>query len=442
MADPTPQTSPPGAPKRKTDVGKLTALMITAFIDMVGVLMIIPLMPFYAKSFGANGLMVGLLVSSFSVAQLLSAPLWGRFSDRYGRRPALIVGITASAIAFVVFAFANSLWLLFVSRLIQGSGGGTVGVIQAYVADAVEPEQRAKGLGWLSAATNAGVALGPVVGGQALRLWGPHGPGLAAAALCLINIVFASVFLTESRDMVEARSSVHVKGRSGRAVLRVITHSNEPAPRLIWIYAIGIGAFQGLNAILALFLAARFGVTSNTIQYFYAYIGIISMLTRALFLGPAVDRFGEARLSRIGQTLLALGLATMPFIHRLNDPAGLAAHMGGFLPVKAVVILPFIPLAAAVALLPLGTAFTFPCVTALLSRVIPSTERGLYMGLQQTYGGMARVLFPILAGWAFDRFPELPFFVSAALVAGTILLGLGMEEYIRPKREPSAAPAA
>ena len=128
--------------------------------------MIIPLMPFYAKNFGANGLVVGLLVSSFSIAQLLSAPIWGRFSDRYGRRPALIVGMMASAIAYVVFAYADSLWLLFLSRLVQGSGGGTVSVIQAYVADAVAPEQRAKGLGWLSAATNAGVAIGPVLGSQ------------------------------------------------------------------------------------------------------------------------------------------------------------------------------------------------------------------------------------------------------------------------------------
>jgi multidrug resistance protein len=403
--------------------------------------MIIPLMPFYAKNFGANGLMVGLLVSSFSIAQLLSAPIWGRFSDRYGRRPALIVGMMASAIAYVVFAYADSLWLLFLSRLVQGSGGGTVSVIQAYVADAVAPDQRAKGLGWLSAATNAGVALGPVIGSQTLH-YGSHGPGLVAAVLCVLNSIFAFKFLAESRDMVEARSSVSKPGRSREAVARVITHSTEPAPRLIWIYAIGIGAFQGLNAILALFLAARFGVTSDTIGYFYTYQGVISVLTRALLLGPAVDRFGEARLSRIGQTLLAVGLATMPFIYPLSDPAAWAARMGGILPVQAVAVLPYLPLGLAVALLPLGTAFTFPCVTAMLSRVIPSNERGLYMGVQQTFGGVSRVVFPIMAGWAFDRFPELPFFVSATLVAGTILLGLGMEQYTRPRSEASAAPAA
>jgi len=422
-------------------MGKLVVLMITAFIDMVGTLMIIPLLPFYAKEFGANGLVVGLLVSSFAIAQLISAPMWGRFSDRYGRRPALMVGLGASAIAYVIFAYSGTLWLLFLSRLVQGSGGGTVSVIQAYVADALKPEDRAKGLGWLSAATNAGVALGPVLGTYMLVL-GPHGPGLAAAALCVLNIGFAWRFLVESRDMVEARATKHRPGRSRAAVLHVITHSNEPAPRLIWIYAIGIGAFQGMNAILALFLAARFGVTTHTIGYFYAYIGVISVLTRALILGWAVDRFGEARLSRLGQALLALGLAAMPFMHRMNDPAAFAARLGGILPVSAVAFIPYLPLALAVALLPLGTAFTFPCVTALLSRVIPSSERGLYMGVQQTFGGTARVLFPIAAGWAFDRYPGLPFIVSASLVAGTILLGLGMEEYTRPKREPEAAPAA
>lgn len=422
-------------------MGKLVVLMVTAFIDMVGTLMIIPLLPFYAKSFGASGFTVGLLVASFAIAQLLSAPMWGRFSDKYGRRPALMVGLTASAIAYLIFAYADSLWLLFLSRLVQGSGGGTVSVIQAYVADALAPEERAKGLGWLSAATNAGVALGPVLGSQFLAI-GSHGPGLAAAILCVLNMGFAWRYLVESRDMAEARSAPHKRGRSREAVLHVITHTSEPAPRLIWIYAIGIGAFQGMNAILALFLAARFAVTSATIGYFYTYIGIISVLTRALVLGWAVDRYGEAKLSRVGQTLLATGLAALPFMHRMTDPAAFAARLGGILPVSAVALLPFLPLALAVALLPLGTAFTFPCVTALLSRVIPSSERGLYMGVQQTFGGTARVLFPIMAGWAFDRFPELPFLVSAALVAGTILLGLGMEEFIRPKHEPEAAPAA
>jgi len=389
--------------------------MVTAFMDMVGVLMIIPLLPFYAKTMGAGGFVVGLLVSSFSIAQLLMAPVWGRLSDHYGRRPALIVGMTASAIAYVVFAYADSLWLLFLSRLVQGAGGGTVSVIQAYVADALQPKERAKGLGWLSAATNAGVALGPLLGIVALKWWGTPGPGLLAAALSIVNIGFAWKYLVESRDMVEAaaaRSKPGGPGRTRQAVFQVVTHSSEPASRLIWIYAIAIGAFQGSTAILALFLADRFCVTKDTIGYFFAYIGVLSVVARALILGPAVDRFGEAKLSRVGLVLLSLGLALLPLMQPADNP-----------------VLTYLPLALAVALIPLGTAFTFPCVTSLLSRVVAGSERGLYMGVQQTFGGAARVIFPIIYGFLYDRVIELPFFLAAVLVAGTLLLGMGMESY-------------
>ena len=409
-----PETSEPAATKGKSSVGKLAVLMVTAFMDMVGILMIIPLMPFYAKSMGAGGFVVGLLVASFSIAQLLMAPVWGRLSDHYGRRPALIVGMTASAVAYVIFAYASSMWLLFLSRIVQGAGGGTVSVIQAYVADSLKPKDRAKGLGWLSAATNAGVALGPLLGAFALK-WGTPGPGLLAAGLSLVNILFAWKFLVESRDLEEAsaaRSQPRVLGRSRRAVLEVATHPNEPASRLIWIYAIAIGAFQGSTAVLALFLAVRFGVTAKTIGYFFAYIGVISVVTRAVILGRAVDRFGEARLSRLGLALLAIGLALLPFMRPLANPW-----------------LTYAPLALAVALIPFGTAFTFPCVTSLLSRVVSSRERGLYMGVQQTFGGAARVIFPIVYGYLFDRVIQLPFLVAAVLVAGTILLGLRMETY-------------
>jgi multidrug resistance protein len=389
--------------------------MITAFVDMVGALMVIPLLPFYAKRLGGSGLVVGLLVSSFFVAQLLSAPLWGRVSDRYGRRPALLVGLLGSIIAYVIFAFADSLWLLFVSRIVQGAGGGTVGVIQAYVADATEPENRAKSLGWLSAATNAGVAIGPLIG-SASGAWGSEAPGLIAAGLCLINMIFAYYFLRESHDFAAAKRSGAKITRSREAVWRVISHSAEPAPRLIWIYAVAMGAFQGVTAILALFLAARFGVNERTIGFFFGYVGAVSVITRAGILGRMVDHFGEARLSRIGLVLLATGLATIPLTHHL------------------------LPLTMAVTLIPLGTAFTFPCVTALLSRVIPGHERGLYMGVQQTFGGVARVLFPIWTGWAFDHLGVgVPFWTSAGLVMGTLWLGLGMEGYAKTRAERVAA---
>ncbi len=382
--------------------GKLFVLIVTNFVDMVGLLMIIPLMPFYAREMGGGALIVAILMGSFTAAQLLSAPLWGRFSDRYGRRPALLVGLTAAGIAYIVFAYATSIWLLLLSRLVQGAGGGTVGVIQAYVADSVEPDNRAKALGWLSAATNVGVAIGPALGSAALGL-GSRGPGLTAASLCAINIFFAWKFLRESRDMTEAHDR---KPRTSRTVIaRVITHPAEAAPRLIWIYAIAMGAFSGLMAILALFLADRFGVGKDKIWIFYTYVGAISVITRAGILGRMVDRYGEAYLSRFGLTLLATGLATLPLAHG------------------------YVSLAITVALIPLGTAFTFPCVTSMLSRVISSRERGLYMGVQQTFGGLSRVIIPLWAGFSYDHFGQaVPLFTSAVLVLATIALGYGIDD--------------
>ena len=389
--------------------------MITAFMDMVGLLMVIPLLPFYAVDLGGAGMVVGVLVSSYSVAQLLSAPLWGRVSDRHGRRPALLIGLFFSIAAYIIFSYATSLWLLFLSRVVQGAGGGTVGVIQAYVADSTEPEQRARSLGWISAATNLGVAIGPVLGSFTYA-WGREAPGLIAAALCAVNIVFAWRFLRESHDVKEPRPEGTKERRSRDAIWGVVRNSSEPASRLIWIYAIAMGSFQGMTAILALFLAFRFGVTEQTIGFFFMYIGAISVLTRAGILGPAVDRVGEARLSRLGIVLLALGLATIPFTHS------------------------YLPLALAVALVPLGTAFTFPCLTSLLSRIIDRHERGLYMGVQQTFGGIARVAGPLWAGWAYDHLGVgVPFWTAAILVAGTLLLGTGMGEYTRPKEAATQA---
>ncbi len=411
-------------------LGKLVVLMVTAFMDMVGLLIVLPLLPFYAKRFigqgalwrgldalgmGGEGFVIALMIASFSITQLVSAPIWGRVSDRMGRRPALLVGLAASGVAFIVFAFANSLELLFLARIVQGAGGGTVGVIQAYVADATAPKDRAKSLGWLSAATNAGVAIGPVIGSFAARL-GPAWPGLLAASLTLVTFAFAYFYLTESNVRVGSKTGEHpVIRRSSTAVRRVISHPGEPASRLIFIYAIGMGAFTGMNAILALFLYGRFGIDETNIGWVFAYVGVLSVVTRALFLGPMVDRYREPRLSRYGQFLLALGLLSLPFSTN------------------------YIGLAIALGLVPLGTAFTFPCVTGMLSQVIPNHERGLYMGVQQSFGGIARIIGPLWAGFAFDYLGRgVPFFTGALLAAGTIFLGLGIEKHI-PPHEPATA---
>ena len=426
----------------------MTALMFAAFVDMMGLLMVVPQLPFVATRLGAGGFTVGALVASFSLAQLLSAPLWGRMSDRYGRRPVLLTALNASVAAYLIFAWASVpapgsragfyLLLLFLSRLVQGAGGGTVGVIQAYVADSTEPRDRARALGWLSAATNLGVSIGPALGSLGVATWGERAPGVMAAALCFVNIGFVWMYVRESH-VPEPHGNAAPPIRPRAATLAVLAHPGQPAPRLIWIYAVAMGAFSGFTAVLALFLHADFGVTEKTIFYFFTWNGALSVLVRALLLGKAVDRFGEARLARIGQGLLALGLGLLPFTGMVRLPP--FAFFG--MPVEPR----YVALALVVSLMPLGTAFTFPCVTGLLSQVIEPRERGVMMGVQQSFGGAARVLFPLLAGWTFEHLGVgYPFWTSAVLVLGTLFLSFGIaprgEEPAPPSGRPGTAPVA
>jgi len=387
-------------------MAKLVVLFITAFVDMVGFALVLPLLPYYAKEYGATALLVGVLVSSFSVAQLAMAPLWGRASDRYGRRPMIIAGLALSAVAYAVFAFAGSVWLLLLSRVVQGMGGGTIGVVQAYVADATPPDQRTRSLGWLSAVTSLGAVVGPAFGSILDQAGGQRAPGLAAAALATLIAVFAWRFLRESREM-RPSGAIRAASRTGAVALRrVLSHPREPASRLIWIYAIAIGAFYGTGPTMPLLLSARLGVTEHTIGYFFMYFGAMGVIARAGLLGWVLGRLGEARLSRLGIGLLAAGLCLLSVARSY--------------PV----------LMASMTLMPLGTAFLFPCVTGLLSQVVPGTDRGLYMGVQQTFGGVSRVAFPVAAGYAMDQFGYgTPFLAAAVMVLITLPLTSAMAGY-------------
>jgi len=393
----------------------LLVLFVTAFVDMVGLTMIVPLLPYYATDFGASAGIVGLLVSAFSVAQLLAAPAWGRFSDRYGRRPAILTGLLITAAAYVLFGVAGSVPALFLARIVQGIGGGTIGVVQAYVADASPPAQRTRSLGWLSAVTSLGAVVGPAFGSAMIAIGGRTAPGLAAAALAVLVAAFAAVFLAESREGPTTASHAVPSATSPRqAIARVIARWREPAPRLIWIYALGIGAFYGTVQLVPLLLTNRLGVTERTIGYFIMYVGGMGVIVRSLLLGRVVDRLGEARLSRLGLVLLAAGLVC----------TGVGTH-------AALIFLGF-------TLMPLGTAFLFPCVTGLLSRVVPSNERGLYMGVQHTFGGVSRVAFPVAAGVLMDRLGVgTPFWLSGLLVLAGLPLVWGLAGIV-----PADTPAA
>jgi MFS family permease len=397
---------------------RLAVLIFVCFVDAIGFMIILPLLPFYAVRLHASPETVGRLIAAFSVAQLLSAPLWGRVSDRYGRRPALLIGLGASTLAYAVFGLADSVWLLFASRVVQGAGGGTTGVAQAYVADTVEPKDRARALGWLSSATAAGVILGPAIGSFAFTL-GPAAPGLVAAALCLVNVLFAWRWLAESRP-AERRERAPGRKPIWHPAWLVVRHPSHLVSRLIWIYGIGMFAFSAMTSVLSLYLQADFGLTEKTIGPIFAYVGVLSLVMRSLLLGPIVDRLGERWTMRLGTLLLAAGLLLYPIPRSLW------------------------PLAAVIPLVPIGTALLFPATTSLMSRYSDPRELGTTMGVAQTFSGLARVVAPLLATTIFQRFGHgWPFYAAGAVVglAGVLTLQIPREGRVTTQTAEEAGAA-
>ena len=374
---------------------RLAVLIATCFVDMIGFAMVLPILPFYALDLKASPFEIGIITAAFSAAQILSAPVWGRVSDKYGRRPALLIGLMASAIAYVVFGLAHSLWLLFLSRLIQGAGGGTTGVANAYIADSVEPGDRARALGWLSAATSAGVMLGPVIGSIAAH-GGRAMPGFVAAALCVLNFAFAWRLLPESH--VNRAGATIVRKPVWESAWQVLRHPTLQVSRLVWIYSVGMLAFASLTSVLALFLGARFNVNAMTIGPWFLYIGGLSVVMRTIFLGPIVDRIGETWAMRSGAMLLIIGLLLYP----------IASSIG-----LLVLIMPMVPI---------GTALLFPSTTALMTRGADREETGTLMGVAQTFGGVSRVVAPLMATAAFEVNTWFPFVLGAAIVGVAMVM--------------------
>ncbi len=381
------------------ELKKIWVLMATVFVDMLGFFIILPLLPFYAEKLGADPLRVGALVSMFALAQLVSAPVWGRLSDYYGRRPMILMGLLVAAVAYSIFEVADSVWLLFLSRFVQGAASGTTGVIQAYVSDSIDRQERAKALGWLTAATSAGVMMGPVVGSLAV---GRIGPGYLAAAVCLLNVAFGWRWLPEPKTS-KAAGQVRRRGSTRRAIREFLLHPTRPLPRLVWIYTFGMMSFMAMNGIFALYLERVFGINERTIGWFFMYIGGVSLIMRSLCLGPAVAWLGERKAMRVGALGVALGMALAPFAGSIWT------------------------LCAAITLVPFGTALLFPTTTSLVSQRAEEGQTGMILGVQQSFGGVARMLGPILAGAVFQFVGiRWPFWLAAVLMVFAYLMAGGV----------------
>lgn len=411
MSDGAPRAG--GGARERTPMARIGVLMGAVFVDMMGFLMVLPLLPFYAQRLGASGTVIGALLAAHPFAQLLTAPLWGRLSDGWGRRPVILLGLATSAFAYLLFGLAESLSMLLLSRLVQGVGGGITGAIQAYVSDAVGPSNRARALGWLTAATSLGVVLGPLITLLARQL-SPQAPGFIAAGIALLNVAMAARFLPEP----EREGGGGARKPLRHAFVEVVRHPATPAHRMIWLYAVGMLAFMAMNGVLAVYLGWRFGVDDTNMPWFYVYFGAVSVLMRGVLLGPAVALWGEVRVLQLGTLSLTLGLALMPAADRL------------------------LPLVLLLPLVPIGTAMLFPATTSQLSHHAPRGQVGETLGLQQLFGGVARMVGPVGAGLAFDRLgPRWPFWLAAGLMTAAGTMALRVREAPAPAgNAPAAVP--
>ena len=326
------------------------------------------------------------------------------------------MGLGASAFAYIVFGFAHTVWLLFLSRFVQGLGGGTTGVVQAYVADSMVPRERAKALGWLSAATSAGVIIGPAIG-SFMHRFGEAAPGLFASALVLVNVAFAWKWLPESRwaqagvtrTAAAAPRRPLTMGDAVRQIVqpaaRVVAEPSEPVSLLIWIYALAMLAFNALPPIFSLYLHDRFSITADQIGFFFMIFGAVGVLMRTAPVGWFNARLGEVRTMQLGTLLLLAGFILVP-------------------------LAPTLPLfVCAQILLPLGTALLFPANSALVSHRAHHDQIGLTLGVQQTYRGLAAIVGPVYAGGAYQVLGQhIPFFISAGIILFVGYLTLRIHE--------------
>lgn len=384
---------------------RLAILFGTVLVDMVGFGIVLPLLPYYAEEFGASPFEVTLLIASFSAMQFIAVPIWGRVSDRLGRRPFIIAGLFASAVSYLIFGFAQSLAALFVSRIAAGAAGGTISVAQAYVADTTGARDRAHGMGMLGAASGLGVLIGPAIGGY-FSQFGYSVPGFIAAGLCVINGVAAVFYLPESRrraapERVGPAPAGAVAESPQAGTLRgwAATLLSFPFGLLLLVYFLAIMSFSAMTSVLALFADRAHGMDALDLGIIFATAGGTTVVVRGLIVGWLARRFGERWIVRAGTVVLAGSLLTIPFI---PDAALMFA------------IVPFWALA---------TGLTFPSLASLVSQETDTESQGSMLGGQQVVGGIGRVLGPVWAGLMFERIGiGSPFLLGAGLVAVAALL--------------------
>jgi multidrug resistance protein len=354
----------------------------TVALDLVGFGIVVPILGRYAERFGANGLQVGLMFASFSVAQMVFAPILGRISDKVGRKPVIVFSLIGTAVGSFVTGAAGALWVLFLGRILDGASGASVAVAQGAVADIAPPEQRARLMGMLGAAFGVGFVVGPALGGLA-ALGGPHVPFYLAGSIAAINAVAAMIRLPETKP-----DTSHITEKSQRG-----TAMSPALKRFALVGFLSMLGFAGFEATFSIWGEKQFGFTEGSASIVFVFVGVTLVAVQGGLIGPLTQRLGSRKLLRIGLSLVAVGL--------------LLLGLSNTWPLLFVALF----------LLSLGQGMSGPSGSALVAELAPVERRGEAIGYQQSTAAFGRVAGPVMAGALFDHVGiSAPFFVSGVLI--------------------------
>lgn len=385
----------------------LLAIFLTVFVDVLALTIAIPLLPYYAKHFGASPLVIGVLGASFAVCSLLSGPVLGRLSDRFGRKPVLLVSQLGTLVGFLVLGFAQNLAMLFVGRMLDGATAGNLVVAQAYISDVTKPENRTKAFGLIGISFGVGFMAGPALSGWLAKHHGFAAPAFAAAGLSLASVL-ATAFLLPPTEVHAPHERARPRGFS--------SYVADPRTGPVLLAFGGfLFSFSIVNGGLALFLGEKLRLDVGETGLVYAFSGLVGAFLQGPVLGKLAARLGEGRLVQLGLGAVALGYSLLGLVESVR------------------------PLLFVVAMSSLGVAVVRPAATTLLTKAVHVSEQGAVLGVSQSISATSAVVGPLLAGALIDRRLFAAYgaaaaaFAVAGLVAGRALGGVG-----RPRETATA----
>ena len=367
----------------------LGTIFLIVLIDLLGFGIILPLLPFIAEKFGGNPFEIGLLGATYSFFQLVSSPILGRLSDRFGRKKILIISQAGSALGYILLGFSNSLPLIFLSRAVDGATGGNISIAQAYIADVTSPKERTKGMGFIGAAFGIGFIFGPIAGGLLSKIsFGT--PAFFAAGISLLTILTTSLFLKESINLKKAEHSK--KTKFSLSELKRTLNTYPLGILIVTFFLLNFG-FSLLQGTFALWTQNTFGFGVEKNGYLFAYIGILAVIMQLQILPFLIKKYPEKRLLVFSTFSLALGLFLIPVLPH---------------PDLLYFSLLFISF---------GNGLSNPVIQSLASENVPKEEYGGTLGFLQSSGSLGRILGPAIGGAIFNVLGKnSPFFFGAALV--------------------------